>query len=422
MRFAVPAMVLTMAAASAALSQTPYVAQSLPAPGTTVCAGGLCQPEALELLFEGLHRLETGERERLVRIVQIGDSHTAGDRITGALRSAMQERFGRAGRGILPPGVPYAGYSPFQVRVTATDWSTLLAPLAPADGLPLQGVGLTGVQSVTFGADAAMEFVAEPGFELTYVSLCGMGGPGAGGFEVLGQWVREEVDFAAPEVGMICVDAIIGALQERMVIRPLRGGAALTDITLGWAGHGVEISNLGVVGSTLRDLAARDETVVRTQLAIWRPQLIVIAYGTNEGFDDALDPVAYEALLRGEVTRLRRLAPGASLMIVGAPDALRSGVTGGCSADGRRAPPPSLALVRDVQRRVAADMGVAFWDWHGRMGGDCSADKLATMDEPLMRGDRVHFTSAGGDWIGGIFADDILAAYDAWKAQRGGSD
>jgi lysophospholipase L1-like esterase len=422
MRSVIPAMVLTMAAAGSALAQTPYVAQSLPAPGVSICAGGLCQPEALDSLFEALHGLESGERERLVRIVQIGDSHTAGDRITGAFRARMQTRFGRAGRGVMPPGVPHAGYNPFQVQVTATGWTTTLTPLTPPQGFAVQGVGLTGVQAVTFAPAAALEIVAEPGMELTYVSLCGMGGPDAGGFEVKGQWVREEVDFAAPEAGMLCVDAVIGALQERIVIRPLRGGAPLSDMTLGRAGHGVEVSNLGVVGASLRDLAARDEAVVTTQLAVWRPQLIVIAYGTNEGFDDALDPVAYEALLRGEVLRLRRLAPAAALMIVGAPDALRSGVAGGCSADGRRGPPPSLALVRDVQRRVAADMGVAFWDWHGRMGGDCSADRLATMDEPLMRGDRVHFTSAGGDWIGGIFADDVLAAYETWKARRGGAD
>ena len=75
-------------------------------------------------------------------------------------------------------------------------------------------------------------------------------------------------------------------------------------------------------------------------------------------------------------------------------------------------------MVRDVQRRVSAELGVAFWDWQGRMGGACSADRLATMAEPLMRGDRVHFTSEGSDWIGGILADDLLAAYGSWKAGR----
>lgn len=91
MRAAIPAMALTMAAAGSALAQTPYVAQSLPGPGATVCAGGLCQPEALDSLFEALHGLETGERERLVRIVQIGDSHTAGDGSPGAFARGCRQ-------------------------------------------------------------------------------------------------------------------------------------------------------------------------------------------------------------------------------------------------------------------------------------------------------------------------------------------
>ena len=187
-------------------------------------------------------------------------------------------------------------------------------------------------------------------------------------------------------------------------------------------GPGVVVSNLGQVGATLADLAARTEEVVIDELAEWRPDLIVVAYGVNEGFDDALEPAAYDLMLRGQIDRLRLRAPGAALLILGAPDAQRGGVRGGCSADGLRAPPPSLAVVRDVQRRVAADMGVAFWDWHGRMGGDCSADRLAMRDEPFMRGDRVHFTSAGADWIGGVLSEDLLAAYDAWKAGQGAAD
>ena len=40
------------------------------------------------------------------------------------------------------------------------------------------------------------------------------------------------------------------------------------------------------------------------------------------------------------------------------------------------------------------------------------------MADPYVRGDRVHFTSAGADWIGGVLAEDLLAAYEAWKAAR----
>lgn len=282
------------AMASAAAGQAvPYLSLERLAPGPSVCTGGLCQPEALAAVFRRLAMTETGQPTPVVQILQIGDSHTAGGRITGAVRARLQGRFGYAGETADP-------------------------------AYPVDAEGLAGVR----------------------------------------------------------------------------------------------LLEVGRVGATLRDMEGWSDGEVSGGPERGAADLVILAFGTNEGFEDALDAAAYEFLLRSQIGRLRRLAPGASLMILGAPDALRAGAGGGCSADGLRAPPPSLALVRDVQRRVAADMGVAFWDWHGRMGGDCSADRLALRAEPYVRGDRVHFTSAGADWIGGVLAGDLLAAYDAWKAEQ----
>lgn len=405
-------------AASAAAAQTPYGPLETPGPGPSVCPGGLCQPEALGGLFEALAASEAGERNRPVHILQVGDSHTAGDRITGAVRAALQTRFGAAGRGVIPPGVPYDGYAPYQLQMSATGWFSETAPPQPAEGQPATVAGLAGMRGRA-GAGTSLTLTMDPGAEAPLVGVCGKGrGPGAD-LEISGGGGVVPVDLTPVERGgPVCVEVVLPEPAETITLRGAGTGATLDSIRLERLTPGVMVSNLGVVGSRLRDLARRDDGIVATELAVWRPQLIVLAYGTNEGFDPALDGVAYEALLRGQIARLRRLAPAASLMILGAPDALRSGAVGGCSADGLRAPPPSLAVVRDVQRRVAADLGVAFWDWHGRMGGDCSADRLALGSEPLMRGDRVHFTSAGADWIGGILADDLMAAYDAWKAGR----
>jgi lysophospholipase L1-like esterase len=285
------------AAASVAAAQAvPYLSVERLAPGGSVCASGLCQPEALSQVFRRLAMTDVEGLVPPVHILQIGDSHTAGGRISGAVRARLQARFG-------------------------------YAPVAIDPALPIHDERRSGVLLFEFGA----------------------------------------------------------------------------------------------VGATLREMQAWRDVEVSGGPAHRAADLIILAFGTNEGFEDDLDAAAYEALLRSQIGRLRRLTPGSSLLILGAPDALRSGVEGGCSADGRRAPPPSLALVRDVQRRVAADMGVAFWDWHGRMGGDCSADRLALRAEPYMRGDRVHFTGAGAEWIGGVLADDLMAAYEAWKAERGGA-
>ncbi len=410
------ALIVTLLAAAPVAAQTPYEVTTPREPGTGVCPDGLCQPEALNGVFEALAAVEAGERTRPVHVLQIGDSHTAGDRITGKLRAELQNRFGRAGRGVLAPGLPYDGYAPFHVVVGSAGWVTQLAPLQPPAGAPSPRVGLSGARSTGVG-EAVMGFELEAGAAAATVGVCGRAlGPGPG-LAVEANGVSRAMDFnGTGRDAEVCREMVLDRPAADVRLRPLGDGAVVDSVRLDGRGPGVVLSNLGRVGATIRDLAARDEATVAAELAAWRPQLIVLAFGTNEGFDDGLDAAAYEALLRGQVTRLRRLAPEASLMMLGAPDSQRNGVVDGCSADRLRAPPPVLAVVRDVQGRVAADMGVAFWDWHGRMGGDCSADRLALLTEPFMRGDRVHFTSTGADWIGGVLAGDLMAAYERWKA------
>lgn len=408
----------TVIAGAAHAQEVPYQAQDLPAPGETACPDGLCGAEALTPLFEALAATEAGTRRTPVHILQIGDSHTAGDRITGAVRSALQARFGSGGRGVLPAGVPWGGYGPYQVQVAADGWINTTAPLTQRSGFQRADVGLAGVNPPAYGRAPVLTLNFDPGAEPMLVRLCGRGGPQAEGFHVAVGEARIAFDLHRVTQGPVCLRRRLPEAASAVELRAEGRNALAYDVSVEKDGPGLILSNLGVVGATLRDLAARDEAVVAAELAEWAPALIIVAFGTNEGFEDDLDPVAYEALLRRQIARLKRLSPGSGLMILGAPDALRTGAANPCSADGRRAPPPSLAVVRNVQRRVAAEMGVAYWDWHGRMGGDCASDRLANAPEPLMRGDRVHFTSAGSDWIGGIMAADLTGAYDRWKDSR----
>jgi hypothetical protein len=73
-------------------------------------------------------------------------------------------------------------------------------------------------------------------------------------------------------------------------------------------------------------------------------------------------------------------------------------------------PPAGLKLVRDVQRRVAGQLNVAFWDWEARLGGRCYADAWVHANPPLMRGDYVHYTLAGGKEVAQRLESDLERA------------
>ncbi len=223
------------------------------------------------------------------------------------------------------------------------------------------------------------------------------------------------------------LEAFFGALERGD--RPIRivqfgdshtaagdiGRSLLWRLKARFGGTDFRMTTHGVVGATLNELVERAPLFEADEA---RPDLIIVAYGTNEGFDELLSPSAYETRLRGQIERLRRAAPGADILLLGPPEAMRGDGGGHCADDPERRwkAPALLGVVRDVQQRVAADLGVAFWDWRGRMGGDCSAHALTLGETPLMRGDHIHFTFEGGDWVGSLLFADIAAAYD----RRGG--
>ena len=63
-----------------------------------------------------------------------------------------------------------------------------------------------------------------------------------------------------------------------------------------------------------------------------------------------------------------------------------------------------------IQRRLAHELGLAFWDWSARMGGRCTANRWTALDPPLMRPDHVHFTTPGGREIARRLQADLDAA------------
>jgi hypothetical protein len=108
------------------------------------------------------------------------------------------------------------------------------------------------------------------------------------------------------------------------------------------------------------------------------------------------------------------------LLLLGPPDALSrnaalrgnsAGAVADCSdAQGSRRlfAPPALAAVRRIQREVAGDLHIAWWDWQARMGGECSAVRWT--EAGLMRADHVHFRTAGGAIVARALQDDLVRA------------
>jgi lysophospholipase L1-like esterase len=129
--------------------------------------------------------------------------------------------------------------------------------------------------------------------------------------------------------------------------------------------------------------------VYREHLARRRPDLLMLAYGTNEIGDDDVPIELYESRLRRVLERARQVAAQASCLLIGPSDRpLRND-------DGSFSDRPLTSAVIDVQRRLAREFGCGFFDLRRFMGGPMSMLSWVDAVPPLGSRDYVHFTAAG---------------------------
>ena len=411
-------------AVCAAIASLVALAASAQESGT--CQGGLCGGDSLGGFFD---KLDAGPHpgDRPLNILQIGDSHSANDNFSGGWRELLQAQYGNGGRGEMMPGRPYDGYMTRGVTVEQSPgWVTQTIFDAPFRDQQAHALfGASGYRQTAQAAGARMTMSADtPDFSFRRFVVCAAYGPGAGAYTIrLGESVTQvSLDAAEAKVGCTTVQS-----ERRQSLAEVDVDAGPVTLT-SWGGFGddggITVSNFGVVGTQIKNYAETDDQAVRAELETYAPDLIVIEFGTNDGFVGHFEPADYELTLRGQIARLKRLSNHTPILLLGAPDADTDRAAladNGLAYPGAPRPgpgfwypPPALADVREIQRRVARSMGVAFWDWSTRMGGPGTADRWANADPPLMRKDRVHYTADGGRKVAGLLDSDFEAAKAAY--------
>ncbi len=203
---------------------------------------------------------------------------------------------------------------------------------------------------------------------------------------------------------------------------------AVAGVKVGREGDGVSYMSIGYPGATVQLLQKLDSGNVAEDFRRLQPDIVVLAFGTNEGFNDNLDVNGYISQYEQIVKRLQAMRPGLKVVMVGPADAARP--VGQCHAEGvgqkcASAPavqtaslestgnckfpvPPKLNAVREAQRKLAGRIGAAFWDWSSVQPGPCGAQVWAAASPPLMARDYVHMTLEGYKQSADRFADFLI--------------
>lgn len=376
--------------------------------------GALARPAALRRFFEALARLESGHADDDVRITQFGDSHTAADIETGAVRRALQARFGDGGRGFVAVGRPWKRWFQDGVRVgMSTEWAPEKGKLErgklTGDGLyGLSGIGLFTRQR---NARAWTDVTAKTSrAELAYLEQ-----PNGGAFDVVVDGVRVVRVATRGERMTSAFRAfdVTEASAHQVEIRAVGDGdVRVFGLSLDRREHGVVLDALGINGARITTALSWNEEHWAEQLRHRAPSLVILAYGTNESTDVDMPQHTYERQLVDALGRVARAVPGAACLLLGPPDRAIDTKDGWVTA-------PKMAEIIAAQRRVAEAAGCAFYDQTEAMGGAGSMATWAAEEPPRAQKDRVHLTRDGYSQLGATFASDLLRAYTAWRREAG---
>ncbi|CAK0777166.1 putative SGNH hydrolase-type esterase domain-containing protein [Gammaproteobacteria bacterium] len=381
-----------------------------------------------------LQQLEGGTGVTPLRMLQLGDSHTAADYFTEVVRRGLQDHFGDAGIGwLMPAKVP--NYRSSRVRIQQSrGWTTRDSSRLSGHGAVF-GLGGFLNSPLTAGEWVQYEFKTDPPEVRTgdriQVYYRTQGEPPW----LLGEQGRVVPMGVIPDAGIASNTNGHWAVAEGrssmggFELRSRTGQMTLAGVTLETGQAGVVLDSIGIIGAQTNLLLHWDPEAVRRQLKNRDYRLILLEFGTNEAFDIHFTAEGYQADLRQAVEFLASALPRAALILIAPPDAEeRAGAcakSGSARVVGANVCPslspngcawrvhPNLAPIRRIQRQIAREKNLLYWDWSAVMAGACGNHRWTQLNPPLARPDHVHLTERGYEASGQALLQAMMARYRA---------
>ena len=332
--------------------------------------------------------------QKNIHIVHFGDSHTAADEMTDALRVSLQQSLGNGGMGW---GMPmyFAGQRMARFGYDNVGWTPISSRA--------QHVGnytIGGMNAIPQYSGATLTIKAKQSYEATQKILVSIRqAPDDGKFTGIDADGRHFTLEAPIKNNTWQTVEFIAKLPFTITAQQTSHSALGGWWARNLNGSGAIISPIGINGAELTHWNRWNQGW-GSELAKASPQLVILAYGTNEAYNDRVDIEQTRDTLIHTIQKIRQATPQTAIMILSAPESLKN-TTGECGSR-----PMKLTAMQNMQKQVAQYTQTLFWDWQQAMGGSCSMKTWIRQGKGLK--DGVHFSKVGYQTLGQQLAQDIL--------------
>ena len=346
-----------------------------------------------------------------VHVLHYGDSPTTGDLITADARALFQKQFGDGGAGFVLIAKPWAWYFHRGVDMDSSKWAIDVAGDTPIkDGL--HGLGGASFQG---SPGAVATFTVKNEQHTAEVAYLEQPDGGTFSFEAdgneLGKVETTETTGEKPRPAWRLFELPAGT--KKFTVRVESGRVRLYGVEFSKGRSGVLYSSLGVNGANITLLSERFNGAHWTaQLHHYKPDLVVLAYGTNEsGFAKFVDST-WAAEMKLAVKRLQTALPDASILLMSPMDRGERNERGDIETIA------TMPRLVKIEARVAEETNVAFFNTFQAMGGEGTMARWYAAEPRLVGSDYIHPMPAGAKIVGELLYRTLRDGYNEYKLRQ----
>jgi len=398
------------------------------------------EPAVVALNYQPTNAGETRPKAGAVTILQLGDSHTSADFLTGELRRRLQKIYGNGGSGYVTAGRPHIGVLSSTLKIAVSPGWTYEALQRSED---IGQFWMSGFNTVASKAGETLSFTAAKPETFDVIEIEAIRRPGGGAFDIkLDGSLEGSFDLAGDKVEPVVIRLVpdhgpTNKVHDITLATKRDGVVSISSVAIYDTRAGLIYDSVGYPGATVDILNKLDERLFESDLRRLKPQIVVLSFGTNEASKENLDLALYTRKYERVIAKIRAALPAAAIVLIGPPEG--EDLPAHCKDKAReeavcRRPEanadtpaaaeacawkvlPKLAAVREAERKIAERDGLVYWNWASIMPKECGADRWRAESPPLMAKDHIHFTIAGYKKSAAAFLDTLVPVIDKVRSR-----
>jgi lysophospholipase L1-like esterase len=178
-------------------------------------------------------------------------------------------------------------------------------------------------------------------------------------------------------------------------------------------GGGVYVDNFSLRGNSGISLTGISRSMLSKFNSYRQYKLVILQFGLNMVVEDSLNYKAYVRRMVRIIDNMKKSYPQASFLLMSVSD--RSS-----NSRGKFETMNAIPAMRNAQRMIAQETGIAFWDMFEAMGGENSMVRFVTAKPALAAKDYTHLNFNGGKKLAGSLVKSILYSQKQHENKHGG--